>query len=96
MRNMSFGLTYLYPIEFRFVPCDDKPLNVTKVLLSDNGKENVLLENEKLISKNGLWDVRIENHSLVIKKLNVLIYRLTPLPPLFKSQTQTKLLLQVI
>ena len=94
MRNMSFGLTYLYPIEFRFVPCDDKPLNVTKVLLSDNEKENVLLENEKLISKNGLWDVRIENHSLVIKQLNVLIHKLTPLPPLFKTQTQ--LLLQVI
>jgi hypothetical protein len=69
VRDMSFGLTFFRPVEYRYVPCHGNGLQSKKELTTYSN--NMLLNSDKLISKNGIWDLRIKNEKLVIYKLNV-------------------------
>jgi len=69
MRNMSFGLTFFRPVEYRYIPCHGNGLRSKKEITTYSN--NILLNSDKLISKNGIWDLRIKNEKLVIYKLNV-------------------------
>ncbi len=68
-RDMSFGLTFIRPIEYRYVPCHGNGLRSKTALTTY--PSNILLNSDKLISKNGIWDLRIRGQKLVIYKLNV-------------------------
>lgn len=72
LREMSTGVTYYKPIEYKFVPCHGKSFSNRKNLTTDSHGNNTLFNNTNVISKNGLWDLAIlKEKKLVIRKLNI-------------------------
>ena len=73
--DLSKGITFYRPVEYKYVLCDGKPLLNKRYLISTSSIGNTMNETSNLISKNGLWDLVILNRKqLVIRKLNVAKY----------------------